>query len=49
MTKPGKDQTNVIVKAEDRRAAWSKDLDIKTQIPSTEVFYLPLCIPKFDF
>ena len=39
---------NPLGEAEDKRANWAQDLDIKLHTEGTEVLYFPCCIPEYD-
>jgi Fe-S oxidoreductase len=39
---------NPLGEAEDKRANWAQDLDIKLHTQGTEVLYFPCCIPEYD-
>ena len=39
---------NPLGEPEDRRANWTKDLDVKLHTSGTEILYFPCCIPEYD-
>jgi Fe-S oxidoreductase len=39
---------NPLGEAEDKRANWAQDLDIKLHTEGTEILYFPCCIPEYD-